>query len=66
MGGALLSGYGRSQLIPATTTFPLMNAAECNCRSLASGATQVRVPWANGSAPRLEQLNIPADLLGPI
>ncbi len=39
-----------SEMPPATTTFPPMNAAACDCRGLGRGATKAQVPLANGSA----------------
>ncbi len=56
--GKLKHSTPHSAMPPATTTFPPMNAAACDCRGFARGATKAQLPLANGSVSRLEQLNI--------
>ncbi len=67
--GKLKHSTPHSAMPPATTIFPPMNAAACDCRGFVRGATKAQLPLADGSVSRLEQLNISTvrvDLFVPV
>ncbi len=67
--GKLKNSTPHSAMPPATTTFPAIKAAACDCRGFPRGATKVQVPLANGFASMPEMLNISTvwvDLFGPV